>query len=115
MIQLQNYLDEKGIIVKIVINESYGGFHVSENFCKYYNIPYEDGNFDFVIPKEPITRKDKRLIRYIETYGSDAASSIFSRLVVREITNGKAYRISEYDGYEDIEYRDDIDWEIAED
>ena len=98
--------------MKIVINESYGGFRVSENFCKYYNIPYDKRN---LAPKEPITRKDKRLIRYIETYGSDAASSSFSRLVVREIPNGKAYRISEYDGYEDIEYRDDIDWEIAED
>ena len=102
--------------MKIVINESYGGFRVSEQFCKHYNIPYDvDSISGVVTPKESITRTDKRLIEYIKKYGSNAASSSFSRLVVREVTNGEAYRISVYDGYEDIEYIDDIDWEIAED
>ena len=53
--------------MKIVINESYGCFHVSEQFCKHYNIPYDvDGIFGVVTPKESITRTDKRLIEYIK-------------------------------------------------
>ena len=101
--------------MKIVINAAHGGFHVSEDFLKHYNIPYEMNDFNIPVPKETITRTDKRLIEYIKTHGSKAASSRLSNLVVKKIPAGTAYRISEYDGYEYIEYRDEIEWQIAED
>lgn len=99
--------------MKIIISEGYGGFHVSEDFCKYYNIPYERV-CDSCRPEEDITRKDPRLIEYIEKYGGQKASGRYNNLVVKTIPNGTAYRICEYDGSEYIEYRDEIEWEIAE-
>jgi hypothetical protein len=102
--------------MKIVISKSYGGFWVSEAFLKHYKIPYKlDELFKQPRPKENITRTDRRLIKYIETYGSEAASGKFSNLVVKTIPAGTAYRICNYDSYEYIEYRDEIKWEIAED
>lgn len=100
--------------MKIVINEAYGLFEMSEDFYKHYNIPciYKYG---IRCPTEKITRKDKRLIEYIEQYGSQKASGGFSRLKLVDIPNGTAYRICEYDGAEYIEYRDKLKWEIAED
>lgn len=100
--------------MKIVINTSYGGFRVSQEFCEYYNIPYKiDTGMCFA--KEHISNKDERLINYIETFGSMAASDKYSHLVVVDIPKGTTYRICEYDGAEFIEYRDEIKWEIAED
>lgn len=101
--------------MKIVINSCYGGFGISEAFLKHYNIPYEVDDFGFMHYKEEIDRTDKRLIEYIETYGSKAASGEFAHLEVEKIPAGTAYRINEYDGYEYIEYRDEIEWQIAED
>ena len=102
--------------MKIVVSEGYGGFHVSEDFCKYYNIPYETDEIVWrsCMSKEGITRKDPRLIEYIEKYGSQKASGRYNNLVVKNIPDGTAYRICEYDGSEYIEYRDEIEWETAE-
>lgn len=100
--------------MKIVINKAYGGWHVSKDFCQHYNIPYKE-QYGFCYPEENITKKDQRLIEYIKKFGSKKASGQFSNLVVVNIPKGKAYRIEEYDGYEYIEYRDEIEWEIAED
>lgn len=98
--------------MKIVINKCYGGFGVSKDFCKDYNIPVKEGGYSFR-PKEEISRTDPRLIEYIEKYGSEKASGWCASLCVEEIPKGTAYRIREYDGYESIEYCDEVDWEIA--
>lgn len=90
--------------MKIVINKSYGLFEISDDFYKHYNIS----------KKEPITRRDSRLIEFIEKFGWRKASGEYSHLAVVEIPKGAAYRITEYDGAEDIEYRDKIEWLIAE-
>lgn len=92
--------------MKVVINKYYGGFSVSKNFLKHYNLP---SNYH-----HSISRYDKRLIEYIENYGSAAASGILAFLVVEDIPSGSYYRIDEYDDYEGIEYRDEIEWLIAE-
>ena len=99
--------------MKIVINACYGGFGVSEDFLKAYNIPYKKTSYGGFYAEESIERTDPRLIEYIETNGSEMASGSYSRLVVREIPKGTKYRITEYDGYEGIETEYDIDWEIA--
>lgn len=101
--------------MKIVINDSYGDFGISKHFFELYQIPYieyygsahaTDPNFD--------GRKDPRLIDYIENYGSDIASGPYSKLKVVEIPKGTLYRITEYDGWESIEYNDSIGWEVAD-
>lgn len=106
--------------MKIVINDDYGGFCVSDAFCDYYNLPknkYEiDGKRAFVNMNYPeITRTDKRLIEYIEKFGSEKASGKCAKLKIVEIPNGAYYRIDEYDGAEYIELRDEIEWQIATD
>ena len=100
--------------MKIIISRSHGVWSISENFYKHYNIPYRKEH-GFCYSKENITRKDPRLIEYIEKFGTKMASGIFGYLEVVDIPNGTAYRICDYDGAEYIEYRDDIKWEIAED
>lgn len=62
-----------------------------------------------------IPRNDKHLIQVVEELGEEA-NSVFSRLTIVEIKNGRQYKINEYNGYESIEYRDiDDEWELAED
>lgn len=100
--------------MKLVINQEYGGFRVSQKFCDHYNIPYKF-SFGMCCAQEKISRKDQRLIEYIETFGSEAASDNYANLVVVDIPDGTAYRICNYDGYEYITYRDEIEWEIAGD
>ena len=99
--------------MKIVINACYGGFGVSEEFLKAYNIHYTKTSYGSFYANEAIERTDPRLIEYIETHGSKMASNNFSNLIVVEIPKGTLYRITEYDGYEGIETADSIDWEIA--
>lgn len=102
--------------MKIVINACYGGFEVSEEFYKEYNIPYEKRDWGTTYTTLPWTencRTDSRLIEFIEKYGSEKASGGCANLVVEEIPKGTLYRIDEYDGYESVEIRDETDWEIA--
>ena len=99
--------------MKIVINCCYGGFGVSENFLRAYNIPYTKTSYGSYYAEEDIGRTDPRLIEYIEAHGSEMASNSYSKLVVVEIPKGTKYRITEYDGYEGIETENDLDWDIA--
>ena len=101
--------------MKIVVNRNYGIFEMSKDFYEHYNIQYTRKYGIYCAVKENISRKDSRLIEYIEKYGSKRASGGFSHLEVVDIPNGTAYRICEYDGAEYIEYRDELEWEIAED
>ena len=39
--------------MKIVLNRNYRGFHVSKEFCDYYNIPYDDWG-TIIFPKETV-------------------------------------------------------------
>lgn len=101
--------------MKIIINACYGGFAVSENFFKEYNIPYEK-YLDSCYPKTEMEidlRTDPRLIEYIEKYGSEMASGSYSHLIVEEIPKGTYYMLDEYDGYESIMVRDEMPWDIA--
>lgn len=99
--------------MKIVINTCYGGFGVSENFLKAYNISYRKTSYGSVYAEEDIERTDPRLIEYIETYGSEMASSSHAELEVVEIPKGTLYRITEYDGFEDIETLNTVAWKVA--
>ena len=91
--------------MKVVINQRYGGFSVSNKFMEHYGIP--------ISMAYDIDRYDSRLIEYIETYGSEAASGWAANLVIVDIPPETYYRINEYDGYEFIEYRDEVEWLVA--
>lgn len=102
--------------MKLVINTSYGRFGLSKEFYEYYNIPYHRA-FGGYVANEKWTgnvRKDARLIKYIERFGSKAASGPYSYLIIVEIPKGTRYRVDEYDGYEGIETEDHIEWDIAD-
>lgn len=76
-------------------------YKLSEEDC----IICEDSNLD---------RTDPILIETIEELGLKESSGDCSELNIEEISSGTQYRIKEYDGYESIEYRDSIDWNMAE-
>lgn len=73
------------------------------------NIAEEHSNF---LKRENI-RTDTDLIAMIEEFGSEKCSSKYSRLIIKDVPSGSHYRIYEYDGYEGIEYRDEINWSVA--
>lgn len=98
--------------MKLIINHSYVGFRPSIEFLEAYNIPYYM-SIGMPVAREEISRMDKRLIEFIEKYGSERASYV-GEIVVEDIPNGTHYIIHDYDGYETIEYRDKVDWKIAE-
>ena len=97
--------------MKIVINERYGGFSLSgEGLKRYYKlkgIPLPDYGSG-----REIKRTNPDLIQVVEELG-EGANGAFAGLVVRDIPAGAQYRIAEYDGYETLELRDEIDWDIA--
>lgn len=140
--------------MKVVINDCYGGFSLS-NFaykelfrrkgkeCYFYNWEFEKGYFridddpdkyfmvvvstkdygrfakeiydeDRVYYRGGEIRTDSDLITMIEEFGSKKCSWKCSKLIIKDIPSGAYYRISEYDGLEWIEYRDEIEWLIAE-
>ena len=51
---------------------------------------------------------------YVENFGGNKASGWGSALDLFEIPAGKQYRIRERDGYEWLEYPEDIKWEVAD-
>ena len=59
-------------------------------------------------------RNDLDLIAMIEEFGSEKCSGRYAELEIEDVPSGTYYRIGEYDGIEYIEYRDDIDWLVAE-
>ena len=99
--------------MKVILNRSYGAFEVSKDFCEYYNIPYDDWG-RLIVPKEDIARTDARLIEYVENFGGNKASGWGSALNLFDVPAGKQYRIREHDGYEWLEYPEDIKWEVAD-
>lgn len=89
--------------MKIVLNQSHGPFSVSKIFRRYFNIP----------DNESITRFDRRLIQFIEKFGSTKASGDTSYLVVQNIPSKTLYRIETHDGCEKVELFDKSEWDIA--
>ncbi len=114
--------------MKIVINDSFGGFALSREAVllarqisgddkwggtcirgdHYRNgapVKYDYGCVD-------VQRNDPILVRVVEELGP-LASNYHANLVVREIPKGTKYRIQEYDGLERVETEDDIEWAVA--
>lgn len=59
-----------------------------------------------------ISRTDPVLVQVVEELGP-AASGEYANLRIAELPEGTHYRIDEYDGFESVETRDDIEWSVA--
>lgn len=105
--------------MKIIINDCYGGCIISEKaarrYCELKGINYDkDWEKDYSV--YGTKRTDPVLIQVIEELGKEA-NGFCSRLKIEEIPNGSYYRISEYDGWEELilKEEDNTKWELAED
>ena len=106
---------------KVVINECYGGFELSDEAYEkmieygYGGIKKFDGNdsifhIKYYFAVEP-ERTDITLIKVVEELG-ERANGMCADLKIHEIEG--LYRICEYDGMEWIETPDNIDWSYAD-
>jgi hypothetical protein len=112
---------------KIVINACYGGFSISNAAMKRYaelmgfeyKAPVKEYYTSYVIDLAgteisdyEINRTDPVLVQVVEELG-DEANGMCSLLRIVELEKGTLYRIEEYDGFEHIETKADIEWKIA--
>ena len=59
-----------------------------------------------------IDRTDPILIQVVEELG-DEANAEFAHIEIKTIRKGKKFRIIEIDGYEDLEFPEEISWQTA--
>ena len=86
-------------MTKVVYNASFGGFGLSDKavaWLKNNGVPDARGHSFADGP-----RHDARLVACVEALGDDT-SARFASLRIHECTGNK-YRITEYDGLEDVE------------
>jgi len=121
-------------MTKVVYNNCYGGFDLSEaamlRYAELKNItlypekstwsticwlqpPSDDGSDRGCLSADDIDRADPILVQVVEELGSEAASGECARLRIRELEPGTRYRIDEYDGNETVMTIDSYDWRIA--
>lgn len=93
-------------MTKVVFNECFGGFGLSEKAHDLYKKKTGRKLDEFTVK-----RHDPALVEVVEELG-DEANDRFSMLRIAEI-KGDLYRIDEYDGYESVEEPEDIEWEHA--
>lgn len=114
-------------MTKVVYNACYGGFSISDEATRMYldlrglkyteektkwGISFEVQGHPSFYGRSDIERNDPILVQVVETLG-DKANGDGAKLRIEDIPKGTLYRISEYDGYESIETKDDIDWNVA--
>lgn len=120
-------------MTKIVYNNCYGGFGLSDQAIELYlklsGTPFtkiEDGGFSYYqlpsdeyFSSDELSRKDPILIHVVESLG-DAANGWAAELKVIDLPLGTEYRIKEHDGREWIETKaealaeiESIEWSRA--
>jgi hypothetical protein len=113
-------------MTKIVYNACYGGFGLSDEAIemylqlkgfKYTKTPDRWGAHytvegDSHFYNRDIDRADPILAQVVEMLGEKACGE-FAKLKIEDLPKGTLYRITEYDGYESIETKEDLDWKVA--
>jgi len=104
---------------KVVISPCYGGFGISKKGALWIlerlsedkrEQVDEDGRYLSYSVEEVLDgRHDPLLVEMVETLGTEEASDSYAKLIVKEIP-GNLYRVTEYDGYESLEFPDDLLW-----
>lgn len=82
--------------MKIVINQCYGGFGLSEAAYKELGIPWDGYGYEM-----SDRRDDPRLVAVIEKLGA-SANGMCAELCVIEISEGVDWELTEYDGIESV-------------
>ena len=95
---------------KVVINNCYGGFGLSERAVQRYE---ELSGKAFPEMSWDVSRHDTVLVQVVEELG-DESNGENAALTVEEIP-GNRYRIEEYDGIETIHCPEGEDWIVIED
>lgn len=97
-------------MAKIVFNNCYGGFSLSEDGLVLFRVlggVAEDAR-DF-----PVTRRhDRLLIKVVETLGKKADGN-GADLRIMKVSPGTPYRIKNYDGKETVKMLDTSEWAVA--
>jgi hypothetical protein len=114
-------------MTKVVYNACYGGFSLSDEAVemylnlkglKYTKIKEEWGSSSYDVEENKvfydrrIERDDPVLVQVVEKLG-DKANGECAKLLIEDLPKGTLYRITEYDGYESIETKYDMDWNVA--
>ena len=100
--------------MKVLLKNSYGPRSLNKNFCKEFNIEYTNSVSDnCCIPTKWTEELEELCINQVESRGSDYVAGSYCHFTIVDIPKGRKYRILDYDGYEYIEYADDIIWKIA--
>ena len=80
--------------MKIVINNCFGGFRLSDDFLDKYGKEFRE-----------LKRNDPELVAAIEEFGEEESSGYYSKLHIVEIPDDSTdYYVHEYDGAEDVIY-----------
>lgn len=94
-------------MLKVVINDCYGGFSVGDEAIKLGR--ELSGDPKWCEDYHTIPRHDKTLVAVVTMLGYGAGKYEYTRLTVREI-EGNRYKIDEYDGLEEVIEPKDIHW-----
>ena len=90
--------------MKIVINNNYGGFVLSDDAVDKLKEKGFTEEQIFCLP-----RHHSALVEVVEELGEDA-SEHYSELVVVDVNVKDKYYIHEYDGWETVHTEEDIPW-----
>lgn len=93
-------------MTKVVYNNCYGGFGLSDKALERYN-ELKGKSLDDPIYDWEISRHDPILVQVVEELGEEANGD-FADLQIANIDG--PYRIDEYDGSETVETPDSYDW-----
>lgn len=100
-------------MAKIAINRCYGGFGLSEaGLARYVELKGLSAQEAEDLWSGDIERHDPILIRVLEEMGEDSWGD-FAEIEIEELASGTKYVINEYDGMENIQTIDSMDWKIA--
>ena len=93
---------------KIVYNACFGGFSLSQEAIKRGEELAPDIDWGY----RDVPRHHPALVQIVEELG-EKADGAFADLQIEEISGNK-YRITEYDGNEEVETPDSIEWVVIE-
>ena len=94
-------------MTSIVINSAYGGFGLSKQAEELFEKVTGKAFDGWECP-----RHDPTLIKIVQDLG-DAANGCSAKLEIVEIKSNR-YRITEYDGWENIETPDNVEWVVID-
>lgn len=90
------YRRNNGVIMKIAINKSYGGFTLSERAYEFLGLEWDGrGN----VYRFNTDRANPKLIECIETLGP-LVNGRYADIQIVEIPDGVKWQVDEYDGKE---------------